>query len=149
MIDKVLQRSEMALLVGVAGLLIAASLGAFWQAFILLLHDLRHYAAWAGLVGVLDRILLVLMLVELLHTVLISIRSGELRCQPFLIVGLIAAIRRILVVTLQSVALEGSTPQIHHEQGQWVASMVELGVLGLLITVMVIAISLLRRTGVA
>ncbi|MEE3504150.1 hypothetical protein [Acidiphilium acidophilum] len=32
----------------------------------------------------------------------ISIQAREIRCQPFLIIGLIAAIRRVLVVTLQS-----------------------------------------------
>ena len=46
--------------------------------------------------------LFVLMLVEILHTVRVSIRSGNLNAEPFLIVGLIASIRRVLVITLQS-----------------------------------------------
>ena len=41
------------------------------------------------------------MLVEILHTVRISIRSHILVTEPFLIVGLIASIRRILVITLE------------------------------------------------
>jgi len=31
-----------------------------------------------------------------------SFRTGTLVCEPFLIVGLIASIRRILIITLQS-----------------------------------------------
>jgi hypothetical protein len=36
------------------------------------------------------------MIVEILHTVRISLRSHILVAEPFLIVGLIAAVRRIL-----------------------------------------------------
>ena len=48
-----------------------------------------------------NELLIVLMLVEILHTVRISIRSHVLVTEPFLVVGLIAAIRRILVITLE------------------------------------------------
>jgi hypothetical protein len=41
------------------------------------------------------------MLVEILHTVRISIRSHILVTEPFLVIGLIASIRRILVITLK------------------------------------------------
>ena len=51
---------------------------------------------------VLDQLLLVLMLVELLHTVRISVRSEALIMEPFLTVGLIASIRRVLVITMQA-----------------------------------------------
>lgn len=52
----------------------------------------------------LDRFLLVLMLAELMHTLLIFLRTHRFRHQPFLIVGIIAAIRRILVITAQEAA---------------------------------------------
>ena len=45
------------------------------------------------------------MLVEILHTVRISIRSHVLVTEPFLIVGLIASIRRVLVITLEAATL--------------------------------------------
>ncbi len=45
------------------------------------------------------------MLVEILHTVRISIRSHVLVTEPFLVVGLIASIRRILVITLEAATL--------------------------------------------
>lgn len=143
-----IRRSESLMLLGVAGLLIVASLVAFGQAVWLLIPSSQGHGTAQGLISVLDRILLVLMLVELLHTVRISMGSGELRCEPFLIVGLIAAIRRILVVTLQSSALVGTHHVTAEEQSRWIGSMVELMVLGLLVAVMVGAIFVLRRAGV-
>ena len=96
---------------------------------------------------VLDQLLLVLMLIEILHTVRISIRTQALVVVPFLIVGLIASIRRVLVITMQAARLG--------EQGKAAAtdqaiafrnSMIELGLLGILILVMVFSIYLLRRS---
>jgi uncharacterized membrane protein (DUF373 family) len=46
----------------------------------------------------LDRVLLVLILVEIVHTVVLSLRAHRLIAQPFIVVGLIAVIRFILVV---------------------------------------------------
>jgi Phosphate-starvation-inducible E family len=95
---------------------------------------------------VLDQLLVVLMLVEILHTVRISIRSHTLVTEPFLVVGLIASIRRILVITLEAATLT--------KEGRWStdgasifhASMIELGLLGVLVLVLVFSITLLRRT---
>jgi uncharacterized membrane protein (DUF373 family) len=61
---------------------------------------------WAGsfpsnIIGLLDRILLILLIVELLYTVQVSFREHALVPEPFLLVGLISAIRRVLVVTAE------------------------------------------------
>ncbi len=99
-----------------------------------------------ALLTIVDRLLFVLMIVEILHTVRVSIRSGELTCEPFLIVGLIASIRRVLVITLEtSQNMPGKTSEPGHE-GAFQAAMIELGVLGMLILVMVASIYLLRRS---
>jgi uncharacterized membrane protein (DUF373 family) len=96
---------------------------------------------------IVDRLLFVLMIVEILHTVRVSIRSGELTCEPFLIVGLIASIRRVLVITLEtSQNMPGKTIEPGHEDA-FQAAMIELGVLAGLILVMVVSIYLLRRNG--
>jgi uncharacterized membrane protein (DUF373 family) len=94
-----------------------------------------------------DRMLLVLMIVEILHTVRASFRTGTLVCEPFLIVGLIASIRRILIITLQS--SQASQPGRWTPESQEIlhSTMLELTVLGGLILVMVISIYLLRRSG--
>jgi hypothetical protein len=57
-----------------------------------------HWTMATETLRVLDQLLLVLMLVEILHSVRISIRSHILLAtEPFLVVGLIASIRRVLV----------------------------------------------------
>jgi len=95
---------------------------------------------------VLDQLLVVLMLVEILHTVRISIRSHTLVTEPFLVVGLIASIRRILVITLEAATL--TKPDKWTAEGARIfhASMIELGLLGLLVFVLVYSITLLRRS---
>jgi hypothetical protein len=95
---------------------------------------------------VLDQLLVVLMLVEILHTVRISIRSHTLVTEPFLVVGLIASIRRILVITLEAATL--TKPDKWTPEGARIfhASMIELGLLGLLVFVLVYSITLLRRS---
>jgi uncharacterized membrane protein (DUF373 family) len=49
-------------------------------------------------IEVLDRVLLVLILIEIVHTVVLSLRAHHLVAEPFIIVGLVAVIRKILVV---------------------------------------------------
>ena len=94
---------------------------------------------------VVDRLLFLLMLVEILHTVRVSMRSGVLTCEPFLIVGLIASIRRVLVITLQSSEITQSKDLTPEKLALFQASMIELGVLAGLILTMVFAIFLLHR----
>ncbi len=97
-----------------------------------------------AIVLTIDRLLFVLMLVEILHTVRVSFRSGTLVCEPFLIVGLIASIRRVLVITLESSQANEPGKWTPETEGLLHSTMVELGVLGGLILVMVISICILR-----
>jgi uncharacterized membrane protein (DUF373 family) len=53
------------------------------------------------IVRLLDQSLLILMIVEILYTVQVSFREHTLVAEPFLIVGLIAAIRRVLILTAE------------------------------------------------
>ncbi|QRE72394.1 phosphate-starvation-inducible PsiE family protein [Methylobacterium aquaticum] len=101
--------------------------------------------AAAQLLDVVDRLLFLLMLVEILHTVRVSMRSGRLTCEPFLIVGLIASIRRVLVLTLQTAEQMHASEWNAQKEALFRASMIELGVLAGLILVMVVSIFLLHR----
>jgi uncharacterized membrane protein (DUF373 family) len=79
-------------LIGLAAFLIVAGLDSFF-------HNLRHAVPIAtAAAALLDQILLVLILVEIVHTVVLSLRAHRLAPQPFIIVGLVAVIRRILLV---------------------------------------------------
>jgi uncharacterized membrane protein (DUF373 family) len=51
-----------------------------------------------GVQTLLDRVLLVLILIEVVHTVVITLRERRLVARPFLVIGLIAVIRKILLV---------------------------------------------------
>jgi uncharacterized membrane protein (DUF373 family) len=87
----------------------------------------------------LDLILLILMLAEIIYTVTLSLRGTVLRPQPFLIVGLIAVIRRILVITVQEV-------QNDRSRSVWVTqSTLDLAVLTLVVMAFVFAIRLSQR----
>jgi uncharacterized membrane protein (DUF373 family) len=52
-------------------------------------------------VVLLDRILLTLIVAELLHTLRFVVLRGEIVVEPFLFVGLIAVVRRILIITAE------------------------------------------------
>jgi hypothetical protein len=112
--------------------------GLTWEA-------MRALGGAAQILEVIDRLLFLLMLIEILHTVRVSMRSGTLTCEPFLIVGLIASIRRVLVITLQSSEITHAKDWSPEKQALFQASMIELGVLAGLIVTMVFAIFLLHR----
>jgi hypothetical protein len=90
-------------------------------------------------VQLLDRVLLVLLIVEILLTVQVSFREHALVPEPFLIVGLIAATRRILVLTAEFDKL------IRDEDAVFRNSMLELGLLTVMVLVLVISLVLLRK----
>jgi uncharacterized membrane protein (DUF373 family) len=87
----------------------------------------------------LDQLLLVMMLVELLDTVRVTLYSHSLLPEPFLIVALIAAMRRILVITAEVWHLG------EIDESRFDRAMLELGLLTILTLILVISIVLLRR----
>ncbi|MFY9733314.1 MAG: phosphate-starvation-inducible PsiE family protein [Candidatus Acidiferrales bacterium] len=111
----------------------------------MLWDGLIHRSVGIQTLRVLDQLLVVLMLVEVLHTVRISIRSHILVTEPFLVVGLIASIRRILVITLEAASLTQGGGWSAEGPSIFRASMIELGLLGLLVLILVFSITLLRR----
>lgn len=140
-----LGRAEVAIYSVLAVLLFITAFATIANAGKMLWDGLRHWTIAAETLRVLDQLLVVLMLVEILHTVRISIRSHYLVTEPFLVVGLIASIRRILVITLEAATLtKGGTWSV---EGASIfrASMIELGLLGLLVLILVSCIALLRR----
>jgi uncharacterized membrane protein (DUF373 family) len=97
-----LGKAEVAIYSILAVLLSITALAASVSAGKLLWGDLSQWTIATETLRVLNELLIVLMLVEILHTVRISIRSHVLVTEPFLVVGLIASIRRILVITLEA-----------------------------------------------
>jgi hypothetical protein len=137
---------EAALYLGVAILLSAAATVVTLEAGAILWRGTAQGTLSKDGLPVLDQLLLVLMLVEVLHTVRMSIRSEELMLlEPFLIVGLIASIRRILVITLQAAALTSGVHANGEADTAFRNAMIELGLLGVLVLALVFSIYLLRR----
>ena len=130
----------------VLGLLLAlTAVLALIDASALVIDAVHKLGGAAQLLEVVDRLLFLLMLVEILHTVRVSMRSGKLTTEPFLIVGLIASIRRVLVITLQSSEIAHAKDWSPEKEALFRASMIELGVLAMLILIMVLSIFLLHR----
>ena len=85
-----------AAVVGVALILLAAVL--IVSGLIGFARDLATRSVLAAATGLLDRLLLVLIVAEIVHTVVLSLRAHRLVAQPFIVVGLVAVIRKILLV---------------------------------------------------
>lgn len=95
-----------------------------------------------NIVPLLDRILLILLVVELLYTVQVSFREHALTAEPFLLVGLIAGIRRVLVLTAEFSQINELPENVFRR------FIIELVVLTVLIVSLVVSLVLLRKRGV-
>jgi uncharacterized membrane protein (DUF373 family) len=103
-------------------------------------HELAHsISTSAGGVGigvtVLDRILLLLIIAELAYTLRFVLRTHTIAVEPFLFIGLIAVVRRILIVTAQFERLPAGGRVLTN-------FLLELGLLGFLTLALAIAVRL-------
>jgi uncharacterized membrane protein (DUF373 family) len=87
---------------------------------------------------VLDRVLLIFIFVELLDTIGIFVRENEIIAEPFLLIGLIAVVRRILLVTAEAEQTIGTA--------EFPNLILELGVLTGLVISLSFALYFTRRT---
>jgi uncharacterized membrane protein (DUF373 family) len=86
---------------------------------------------------VLDRVLLAFIFVELIDTVRVTVRErGIFIAEPFLLVGLIAVVRRILLLTAE-------IERVSAEEFQ--NKLIELGVMTGLVIVLTVALYFTRR----
>jgi hypothetical protein len=125
--------------VGLGGLLGVSAVLLLVSGAVAFAHRLAGGTVSEAVIFLLDRLLLTLMTVELLYTVQVSFREHALVPEPFLIVGLVAATRRILVLTAEF----GSLPT--RPEGVFRASMIELVVLTFMIVAFVASLLMLRN----
>ena len=86
---------------------------------------------------VLDRVLLAFIFVELIDTVRVTVRErGIFIAEPFLLVGLIAVVRRILLLTAE---IERASAE------EFQNMLIELGVMTGLVIVLTVALYITRR----
>jgi len=136
--------AEQAVYLAIGLLLVLTLLLAIAGAGKLLWDGLQEWIGTSAIFQLIDRLLFVLMLVEILNTVQASIRTRTLVCEPFLIVGLIACIRRILVITLETSQITKPSHWQTENMPLFQASMLELGVLGGLVIILIGSIYITR-----
>jgi uncharacterized membrane protein (DUF373 family) len=75
-------------------------------------ESLGRVGVSAAATHLVDNVLFVLILVEIVYTVVLSLRAHRLVAQPFIVVGLIAVIRRILLVLTPGTGVSASTSEL-------------------------------------
>lgn len=133
--DRIIEVAEQVVYLGAGIILVAAALLALGAAA----HGLatsRADGTDAAVTGALDGLLLVFILVELLGAVRATMAKRHLVAEPFLIVGIIASIKAIVVSSLDASNAEGTA---------FDDLMIEVGVLGMVVLVLAAASLLVRR----
>ena len=92
-------------------------------------------------IEILNTVLLVMMTMEIVYTVTLSLESHTLVAEPFLVIGAIAAIRRMLVITAESTKVT--------TDAAFRNTLLELFLLGFIVIIMAISIYILRRSQAA
>ncbi len=99
---------------------------------------LRDTPASTVMLEVLDGLLLIFIFVELLYAVRACLRSHEIVAEPFLIVGILAGIKEIVVLSVEAATLLSNGPE-------FARAVVEIGVLGGVVLALAIAAFVLRE----
>lgn len=131
---------ETPIYVGIGITLIVAGLGGLVEIWIRLVLPWIYGRIPLDLLQILDQLLLISMLAEILQMVRISFSQRRLSSEPFLVVGLIAVVRRILIITA-----EGTRMIVQITVGQFLVLMVELAILAFLLLAFVSGIQRLRQ----
>jgi uncharacterized membrane protein (DUF373 family) len=103
-----------------------------------LVKDL-HEGTEGAVTTALDGLLLVFILLELLAAVRATMTEHKLVAEPFLVAGIIAAIKEIIVVALAAQEVAGKDSQAFDD------AMVQVGVLGGIVLLLALATYLVRR----
>jgi uncharacterized membrane protein (DUF373 family) len=125
--------------VGLAVLLALSALALLTGAFVALGHSFWNRSLSGEIVQLLDQILLVLLIIELLYTVQVSFREHRLLAEPFVVVALIAVIRRVLVITAE-ISKVAETNEVTFRHSMW-----ELTLLAGMILVLVGSLIMLQQ----
>jgi uncharacterized membrane protein (DUF373 family) len=134
--DRVLSVFEDAVYWAIAVVLVAGSVALLVAQFNTMLR-LRSASASTVMLEILDGLLLIFIFVELLYAVRACLRSHEIVAEPFLIVGILAAIKEIVVLSVEAATLLEKGPEFSR-------AVVEIGVLGAVVLVLALAAFVLR-----
>ena len=138
-VRRLIQQSELLIYIATSIILVVAAAGLLVVAVGEMVQSALAGSYVVALLHVLDRALLVMMLAEIIYTVRRIADRHQLEVTPFFNVAIIAAIRRILVITAES------TSNVNLEDPQFQAALVELGLLALMIVALAAAMRLMPR----
>jgi phosphate starvation-inducible membrane PsiE len=136
---KYLNHAESAVLILIGVVLVVLAVLLLWSSGVSMIDAMREDKIGHRAIEILNSVLLVMMTMEIVYTVAISLESHTLSAEPFLIIGTIAAIRRMLVITATSTETE-HTPEVFHN------TLVELGLLAATVIALSFAIWVLRHS---
>jgi phosphate starvation-inducible membrane PsiE len=136
---KLLNHAESAVLILIGVVLVVLAVLLLWTGATSMIDALREDKIGKEAIEILNSVLLVMMTMEIVYTVAISLESHTLVAEPFLIIGTIAAIRRMLVITATSTETE-QNPSIFHN------TLIELGLLAATVIALSVAIWVLRHS---
>ena len=136
--NRALEVAEGVVYAGIAAFLLVLALGAFVIAARQVPSLFSPDSAAQSALEILDTLLLVFIVVELLFAVRITIAKRELIAEPFLLVGIIASIKEIVVVSVKAADEIGTGTSFS-------VPMWEVGVLGVLVLLLGVTALLLRR----
>jgi len=134
-----LGRAESAVLVLIGVVLVVLAVLMLGGAIMSVFHAAAEGHIREEAIEILDSVLLVMMTMEIVYTVAISLEAHALVAEPFLIIGAIAAIRRMLVITATSTKDEHTAPEVFRN------TLMELGLLSLIVVTMALSIYILKR----
>ena len=129
---------EAFILLGVACVLLVAGLIVIVDAVKDLLLAVVGRSASTGILEIAENALLALILVELVNTLMIPSRGQALTPEPFLVIGIVVAVRELILIPLRQ-------PAGHDSQGPVPPVIMEVLALGLLILMLGVVLVLLRR----
>ncbi len=134
-----LERAEHYIYLATASVLVLAAAGLLALAVGEMIERIVGRDYVGALLHLLDRALLVLMLAEIIYTVRRIALKKRLEAEPFFIVAIIAAIRRLLVITAES------STHVNLNDPTFQAALVELGLLALIILALAGAMRLIPK----
>ncbi len=137
--SEVLEFSEKVIYLVIAVTLVLMSIVSLVSSTSALINVILHGDIILGLTSVLNDVLFVIILMELLGTVITHLSEGGFQLRPFLIIGIISSVRRILVLGAQLSTTRRESPTVFDH------SLIELGVDALIVVILTVALYLVQR----
>jgi uncharacterized membrane protein (DUF373 family) len=124
-------------LVSVAATLLLAGLVVVFDAARELVNAIAARSIAEAIFSIVENALLALILAELVHTLLVALGGGQLTAEPFLVIGIVGILRKMLLTTVLA-------PKPAEAEALISSTVVELAALSVLILILSAALVLVR-----